>query len=177
MLLIQNRKPLLGSSQGLVLIENDGPQIRHYSILLKECRISTKVHHLNTVYMGMHDLTEEIRKDIEEAGMKNGICHISMLHSTAGLLMARKNEKALQDIMNDIESMVPTRGDFLHRETASDAGGHIKTALTDSQLTLIVQDGRLLLGEDQAVIFAEYDGPRPRSYTVGLLKSEEHEDE
>ncbi len=177
LLMIQNRKLILGSSQGLVLIENDGPQIREYSVLLKECKVSTKVHRLNTVYMGMHDLTAEVSKDIEEAGMKNGICHISMLHSTAGLLMARKKEEALQDIMHDIERMVPTRGDFLHRETASDAGGHIKTALTDSQLTLIVQDGKLLLGEDQAIVFAEYDGPRPRSYTVGLLKDEEHNDE
>jgi len=36
--------------------------------------------------------------------------------------------------MGDMERMVPTRADFKHRETASDAGGHVKTALTGSQI-------------------------------------------
>jgi len=121
---------------------------------------------LSTEYMGMHDLTQEVQAVVTESKVKNGICHISMLHSTAGLLISAKCENIRKDVMADIERMVPTRVDFKHRETASDAGGHVKTALTNSQISIIVEDGTLVLGENQAIVFAEYDGPRPRSYYV-----------
>lgn len=121
---------------------------------------------LLTEYMGMHDLTDEVQSVVSASGIKNGICHISMLHSTAGLVISAKDEAIRRDVMGDIERMVPTRVDFKHRETASDAGGHVKTALTNSQVSVIVEDGKLVLGEEQAVVFAEFDGPRPRSYYV-----------
>ncbi len=121
---------------------------------------------VHTVYMGMHDLTESILREVKASGIQSGICHISMLHSTAGLLICDKDENAKTDIMCDIERAIPTRVDFKHRETASDAGGHIKTALTGSQISLIIDHGSLILGPDQAVVFAEFDGPRPRNVIV-----------
>ena len=125
---------------------------------------------VNTVYMGMHDITDAVREEVQKSGVKDGVCHVSMLHSTAGLMVCCRRSEALEDIMQDIERMVPTRVDFRHRETASDAGGHVKTALTNSQVSFIVEGGRLVLGEQQAIVFAEFDGPRPRSYYVGVTE-------
>lgn len=128
---------------------------------------------LETTYMGMHDITEAIGEIINNSNVKSGICHVSVLHSTAGLLLSSHNDALIrEDVMDDIERMVPTRVDFKHRETASDAGGHVKTAITGTQVTLIIEDNKLLLGEDQGVIFAEYDGPRPRSCFVGVYDDE-----
>lgn len=167
--LIQNGKLVLGSSQGLVLIDFDGPQERTYEVNFIAKEVKIEKHGIQTSYMGMIDLTDEIQKSVEKSGILNGICHIAMLHSTAGLLLADRKKEYQEDLMEDIEKMVPTRADFHHRETASDAGGHVKTALTDSQLSLIVKDGRLVLSEEQAVLFAEYDGPRPRNYYTGMI--------
>ena len=111
--------------------------------------------------MGMHDITAEVREEIAKSGVKNGICHVSMLHSTAGLVVCAKDEASKKDVMADIERMVPTRADFSHRETASDAGGHVKTALTESQISFIVEDRKLLIGEEQAIVFAELTDPVP----------------
>lgn len=169
MLLISEGKLLLGSSQGLVLLEFDGPREREFHVDIVQCPVAFTKHSLKTQYMGMHDLTAEIKKAVEESGISKGICHISMLHSTAGLLLCHKEAAAMEDIMADIERMVPTRADFKHRETASDAGGHVKTAITDSQLSVIIEEGKLLLSPEQAIVFAEFDGPRPRSYSVGIL--------
>ena len=123
---------------------------------------------IQTVYMGMHDVTAAVEEITAKSGVRNGICHIAMLHSTAGLVLAPKQETEAKDVMANIERMVPTRVDFKHRETASDAGGHVKTALTGSQISLPVSDGRLVLGAEQAVTFAEFDGPRPRSFYVAV---------
>ena len=169
LLLIEGGQLVLGSSQGLVLLEFDGPRERTYRVDIIKRPVIIKRAKLSTEFMGMHDLTGEIGEMIRESGVAEGVCHISVLHSTAGILLCEKNEAARVDVMEDIERMVPTRADFKHRETASDAGGHVKTAITDSQLTLTIADGKLLIGPEQAVVFAEYDGPRPRTYVVGIL--------
>lgn len=162
-LIIHGGGLVLGSSQGLVFVEHDGPRPREFYVQIVEAEPFLEKIHVPTVYMGMHDLTGEVQAVVDRSGVREGICHISVLHSTAGLVLAHRGASALQDVMEDIERMVPTRVDFKHRETASDAGGHVKTALTGTQITVPVTEGKLLLGDSQAVVFAEFDGPRPRS--------------
>lgn len=167
-LIIRDGKLILGSSQGLVLVEFDGPRIREYYVQIIEKKLTLQRKNIQTVYMGMHDLSANVQAVVEECAVRNGICHIAMLHSTAGLMVAHRDESAQKDVMEDIERMVPTRVDFKHKETASDAGGHVKTAFVGSQITLPVVEGRVMLGEEQAIVFAEFDGPRPRSYYVAV---------
>lgn len=167
-LIIHEGKLVLGSSQGLVFVEFDGPRPREFYVQILEKPLTIEKINVPTVYMGMHDLTENVQGVVAKSGVENGICHISVLHSTAGLVLAPQDEASRKDVMEDIERMVPTRVDFKHRETASDAGGHVKTALTGTQITLPVCDGKLVLGEEQRVVFAEFDGPRPRSYYVAV---------
>ena len=170
-LMIKNGKLVFGHSQGLVLLEFDGPRTRSFTVQAVESELWMRECSIYTEFMGMHDITEEIIKAVTESGVLRGVCHISMLHSTAGLLVTEKSASACEDIMEDIERIVPTRVDFKHRETASDAGGHVKTSITSSQVTLIVSDGAPVLGSKQAVVFAEFDGPRRRSYVIGVAKS------
>ncbi len=172
MLLIHDGRPVFGSSQGLVLLEFDGPRERTYHILVKAAKVDLSSHRIRTEYMGMHDITGEVRQAVADSRVVDGICHISQLHSTSGLLLCGAGGTEREDIMEDLERMVPTRADFKHRETASDAGGHVKTAITDSQLSLAVENGQLVIGENQAVVFAEYDGPRPRTFYVGIIHGE-----
>lgn len=167
-LIIHEGKMVLGSSQGLVFVEFDGPRPREFYVQIISKELYLEKGNVETTYMGMHDLTESIEQIVTRSGVRDGICHVSMLHSTAGLIVAPRDPLAAKDVMEDIERMVPTRVDFKHRETASDAGGHVKTALTDSQFTLPVRDGKPVLGAEQAVVFAEYDGPRPRNYYVAV---------
>ena len=167
-LIISGGKLILGSSQGLVFVEHDGPRPREFYVEIIEKPVKLTKLSVPTVYMGMHDITGDVQKAVADSGVQEGMCHISVLHSTAGLVIAPRDEAARKDVMEDIERMVPTRVDFKHRETASDAGGHVKTSLTGTQISLPVQGGKLVLGPEQAVVFAEFDGPRPRNCFVGV---------
>lgn len=167
-LIISGGKLILGSSQGLVFVEHDGPRPREFYVEIIEKPVKLTKLSVPTVYMGMHDITDDVQKAVTDSGVQEGMCHISVLHSTAGLVIAPKDEASRKDVMEDIERMVPTRVDFKHRETASDAGGHVKTSLTGTQISLPVQGGKLVLGPEQAVVFAEFDGPRPRNCFVGV---------
>ena len=167
-LIISGGKLILGSSQGLVFVEHDGPRPREFYVEIIEKPVKLTKLSVPTVYMGMHDITGDVQKAVADSGVQEGMCHISVLHSTAGLVIAPRDEAARKDVMEDIERMVPTRVDFKHRETASDAGGHVKTSLTGTQISLPVQGGKLVLGPEQAIVFAEFDGPRPRNCFVGV---------
>lgn len=169
MILINDGKLQLGSSQGLVLLDFDGPRNRNYQVQIKETNLVFSKHSIKTSYMDMVDLTDDIKNTVTESGVTDGICHISQIHSTAGILLCAKDDLLRKDIMDEIERMVPTRADFKHQETASDAGGHVKTAITDSQISIPVKNGVLQIDDNQAVVFAEFDGPRPRTYYVGVI--------
>ena len=149
-------------------MEHDGPRPREFYVEIIEKPVKLTKLSVPTVYMGMHDITGDVQKAVADSGVQEGMCHISVLHSTAGLVIAPRDEAARKDVMEDIERMVPTRVDFKHRETASDAGGHVKTSLTGTQISLPVQGGKLVLGPEQAIVFAEFDGPRPRNCFVGV---------
>jgi secondary thiamine-phosphate synthase enzyme len=83
------------------------------------------------------------------------------------------NENADPDVKHDLlkklESLIPQRESyFRHSEGNSDS--HLKTALTGPSVTLIVEDGRLVLGRWQGIYFCEFDGPRERTYYVKVIE-------
>jgi secondary thiamine-phosphate synthase enzyme len=62
---------------------------------------------------------------------------------------------------------VPQHGNYRHLEGNSPA--HIKASLVGSSQTVLVDDGRLVLGTWQGIFFCEFDGPRSRSVLVKIL--------
>lgn len=83
-------------------------------------------------------------------------------------MLCAAGEDAQADIWEDIERLIPTRADFHHRETASDAAGHTRPLWPAPSWTCRCQGGALVLGKDQRVVYAEFDGPRPRDIKVAV---------
>jgi secondary thiamine-phosphate synthase enzyme len=110
-------------------------------------------------------LTETVRRAVKEAGIGEGVCVVSLPHTTAGLLV---NENADPDVAADLlgflDRLVPRDPRFRHSEGNSDA--HIKAVLTGNSLTLPIREGELALGTWQGIFFAEFDGPRQRRFSV-----------
>ncbi|MBN2303466.1 MAG: YjbQ family protein, partial [Anaerolineae bacterium] len=66
--------------------------------------------------------------------------------------------------------LVPTRVDFKHQyDTPADAAGHIKASLIGHNILLVIEDGELLLGRSQSILFYEFDGPRARHVQVKVI--------
>ncbi|NLG15873.1 MAG: YjbQ family protein [Fibrobacter sp.] len=114
------------------------------------------------------DITHDIRRIISQSGIKNGICNVASLHTTAGLTV---NENADPDVGLDffdkLSRLVPREPAFRHMEGNSDS--HIKAALVGLSVQVPVTDCDLLLGTWQSIYFCEFDGPRERSVTVTLI--------
>ncbi len=119
----------------------------------------------------MIDITAEVREAIKTSGVKNGLCQLFVLHTTAGITVNEGADPAVQrDIITFLNQRVPADLYYTHREGNSDA--HIKATLTGSSLSLIVEGGKPLLGTWQAVFFCEFDGPRPRKVAVAVMQQE-----
>jgi secondary thiamine-phosphate synthase enzyme len=113
------------------------------------------------------DITERVAEAVARSGAKDGVCHVFVPHTTAGVTI---NEGADPAVAADIESLlaelVPKEAAFEHEEGNSDS--HIKTVLVGPSCTAPVRAGKLALGTWQAVFLCEWDGPRTRTVEVGV---------
>ena len=114
------------------------------------------------------NITNEVQKAVGASGIVEGICVVFTPHTTAAITI---NENADPDVPRDVNlalNMIsPDRREFRHSEGNSAA--HTKTSLVGPSLTLIVTNGRLLLGTWQGIWFNEYDGPRTRKVHVRVM--------
>ncbi len=108
------------------------------------------------------NVDHKVRQALEELELENGLLQLHVPHTTAGITI---NENADPDVLHDF--MVLLDGvfpwyvpEFRHAEGNSAA--HIKSSLVGHGVSLIVEDGRIQLGQWQSVFFCEYDGPRTR---------------
>ena len=113
------------------------------------------------------DITQRVSDAVQRSGVSDGICHVFVPHTTAGVTI---NEGADPDVAADIEShlaeLVPKEAVFEHAEGNSDS--HIKTVVVGASCTAPVRGGKLALGTWQAVFLCEWDGPRTRRVEVGV---------
>ncbi|HKJ93921.1 MAG TPA: secondary thiamine-phosphate synthase enzyme YjbQ [Longimicrobiales bacterium] len=114
------------------------------------------------------DITDRVRDRVRGSGVRDGVVHLWSLHTTCALTV---NEGADPDVARDIVAamrrLVPHDGGYRHAEGNSDA--HIKTTVAGPGLTLLVEDGGLVLGTWQHVFLAEWDGPRTRRIAVQVM--------
>ena len=115
------------------------------------------------------DITHKIADEVKNSNVQDGIAIVFVPHTTAGVTI---NENADPDVVKDmisaLEKTYPVNGDYVHYEGNSHA--HIKASLMGNSSTVIIQNGRLLLGRWQGIYFCEFDGPRSREYYVKIIE-------
>lgn len=114
------------------------------------------------------DITAEVQEIVRTAGIRSGVCHLFVMHTTAGITVNEGADAAVQrDIITSLNKLIPADFYYTHAEGNSDA--HIKSSLVGTAQTLLIDAGRLVLGTWQAVYLCEFDGPRPRQIAIKLL--------
>jgi secondary thiamine-phosphate synthase enzyme len=115
----------------------------------------------------MVDVTGQIRKIVKESGVMSGLCFVFCPHTTGGVtLNENTDENVRKDFMQALAAAVPKDGPYVHAEGNSDA--HVKASLVGSSVQVLVENGKLVLGQWQAIYFCEFDGPRSRNLVVSV---------
>lgn len=130
--------------------------------------MSVHTFELDTSRRGLHNITRSVGAAVAESGVRDGVAVVFCPHTTAAITI---NENADPDVVHDLllglDAAFPDRPDFRHGEGNSAA--HLKSSCVGASETVIVQDGRLLLGVWQGIYFCEFDGPRHRRFHVRVV--------
>ena len=123
---------------------------------------------LSTPREDFYNITSQAQQAISASGVVNGIAVVFCPHTTAGITI---NENADPDVVHDmllgLAKAYPDRAEFQHGEGNSAA--HLKATAVGSSVTVIVADGKLVLGTWQSVWFCEFDPPRNRRFYVKVM--------
>ena len=109
-----------------------------------------------------------MRELLRSQGIKDGLCILYVPHTTAGITINESADPSVQrDILMVLNSMVPWKADYRHMEGNSPA--HVKSSLMGPSQTVVVENGRMVLGTWQGIFFCEFDGPRNRKLQLKLI--------
>ena len=104
------------------------------------------------------NITENIQEIVQRHEFKKGLVNLSILHTSASLTV---QENASQDVLNDIRTflsnLIPDSADYLHDvEGPDDMPAHLKTLITNTNLTVSVDSNNLVLGVWQGIYLCEW---------------------
>jgi secondary thiamine-phosphate synthase enzyme len=117
----------------------------------------------------MIDITAMVRSAIKRSGIDHGLCCVYCPHTTAAVTIQENADPDVKsDMLAHLARVVPKDAGFRHSEGNADS--HIKSSLVGASLTVIVEDGKPLLGTWQAIFFCEFDGPRSRQVQIRVIQ-------
>lgn len=120
--------------------------------VFKEIEIQTKGQ-------GFYNFTENTLEWVNEQKIKNGILNINILHTSASLIIQENADPdVLYDLKNFFHKLVPMDLNLYKHitEGKDDMPAHIKSTLTNNQLTLSLKNKRLILGTWQSLYLFEH---------------------
>jgi len=117
-----------------------------------------------------YNITSQVRETVSKSGVTDGIAVVYCPHTTAGITI---NENADPDVVYDLllglRKAFPVHAGFTHGEGNSVA--HLKASAVGSSATIIIENGKLVLGTWQGIYFTEFDPPRNRKFYVKIMGS------
>ncbi len=119
------------------------------------------------------EITDAVKQQVKENGVNNGTVTVYCPHTTAGITI---NENADPDVVHDmlmgLDEVFPwTHEKYRHMEGNSAA--HLKASTVGASETIMIEDGKPLLGTWQGIYFCEFDGPRNRSWFLKVCPDQQ----
>ena len=114
---------------------------------------------INTEGQGLYDFTDKTISWIKKQKISNGILNINILHTSASLVVQENADPdVLHDLKNFFDKLAPMDNKLYKHTTEGkdDMPAHIKSALTNNQLTLSIKNKKLMLGTWQGLYLFEH---------------------
>ncbi len=108
---------------------------------------------------GLYDFTEQTKDFVHKNKLLNGILNLNILHTSASLtIQENADPDVLYDLNNFFKKLVPMDNKLYKHTTEGkdDMPAHIKSALTNSHLTLSVKENKIILGTWQGLYLFEH---------------------
>ncbi len=114
---------------------------------------------INTSGQRLYEITDETNQWIEQNNFRNGMLNLSIQHTSASLIIQENADPDVQkDLINYFDKLVPMNKKlYIHTaEGKDDMPAHIKSALTNNQISLSIKNSKLILGTWQGIYLFEH---------------------
>ena len=114
---------------------------------------------INTSGQRLYEITDETNQWIEQNSFRNGMLNLSIQHTSASLIIQENADQDVQkDLINYFDKLVPMNKKlYIHTaEGKDDMPAHIKSALTNNQISLSIKNSKLILGTWQGIYLFEH---------------------
>lgn len=122
---------------------------------------------------GLHEITGDVAGVVRESGIRDGMCHLFLQHTSASLVLNENWDPSVRsDLETHLDHLAPENAPYYTHtlEGSDDMPSHIKAALTPVSLLIPVGEGRLTLGTWQGIYLWEHrDEPGPRHLVVTVF--------
>ena len=115
-------------------------------------------------------ISEKIQQIVKSNHIQNGICHIYVPHTTAGITINENADPMVsQDIQLIVDEIIPCV-DHRYQHMEDNSAAHVKACLFGSSESVIIENGEQFFGTWQGIFLCEFDGPRNRKIYAKILE-------
>ena len=121
---------------------------------------------------GTYEITQDVEHKIRESGVKQGLCHLFVQHTSASLIINENADPAVREDFETFMTRISPDGDPMFTHTAEgddDMPAHIRSVLTQTELTIPVSKGTSGLGAWQGIYLWEHrTAPHQRNVLITI---------
>ena len=111
------------------------------------------------------DITQEVQRVVRERGIEGGMCHLFATHTSAALTTADLETGTDLDMLDAFEKMAPDL-QYRHPHNPGHVKYHVLASMIGPSLSVPIDNGELVLGAWQKIVFIELGGPKERTVLV-----------
>lgn len=126
---------------------------------------SVKTNHL----IDLIDISGEVENCLRQSKIQNGVLTVFIPHTTASVIVNENESRLTEDIKAAVKDIISWDKPYAHNQIDHNAPAHILSSLLGSSASLIVENGKMILGTWQSIFLLELDGPRIRWVKVALV--------
>lgn len=127
-------------------------------------------------YLKVIDITDKVKELVKKRGTKEGSILIYNPHVTSAITINEADPELWDDLLEAYQRLVPLRANYKHNAKyrgiprEENAHAHILNTFIGQSVTIPIQNGRILLGTWQAILYIELDGGKRRNLIVQMTK-------
>ncbi|MEB3806663.1 MAG: secondary thiamine-phosphate synthase enzyme YjbQ [Desulfurococcales archaeon] len=115
------------------------------------------------------DITRMVEDVVGRSGVKEGIVHVFVPHTTCGLTINEAEPGLMRDIVEFLSKHTEPSGDWMHNRIDDNAHAHLGQSMLGHHASLPLANGSLVKGTWQSILLVEMDGPRTRRVIVTVI--------
>jgi secondary thiamine-phosphate synthase enzyme len=121
--------------------------------------------------MDFLNITEDVRRVVEESGIREGLCLVNAMHITASVFINDDEPGLHEDYKEWLEALAPHEPSrYRHNRTGEDNGdAHHKRQIMGREVVVAVTGGRLDFGPWEQIFYGEFDGRRKKRVLVKVI--------